>query len=114
MNAAYIVEAWRQAQEEFGEGEVMNREQTNWAWNQLTITEERTAELGMEGLMPPVNVTCRDHEGGGLALIQQWDGEQWNALTEFMEPDRDRVEPMYRESAEAFAEDNGIPIKDCD
>lgn len=114
INAAYITEAWRQAQEEFGEGEVMGRDETKWAWNQLTVSEERTEELGMGGLMPPVNVTCEDHEGGGLAQIQQWDGEQWNALTDFMEPDLDRVFPMYRESAESFAQSEGIDIKECD
>lgn len=114
INAAYIIEAWRQAQEEFGEGEVMGREETKWAWNQLTITEERTEELGMKGLMPPVNVTCEDDEGGGLALIQQWNGESWEQVTDFMEPDMERVFPLYRESALEYAESEGIEVEECD
>ncbi|MCH8503594.1 MAG: ABC transporter substrate-binding protein [Ectothiorhodospiraceae bacterium] len=114
INAGYIVEAWRQAQAEHGEGRPVTREETLWAWQQLTIPESRTEELGMGGLMPPVEVTCENHEGPGLVLIQQWNGESWEQVTDWLEPNRELVEGMYKASAERYAQEEGIEPRSCD
>ena len=113
VEAAYIIEAWRQGQANFGE-RVLNGEETKWAWKNLSISEERTRELGLEGLMPPVNLTCMNHEGKGSSLVQQWDGEKWVQITDFMEADMERVMPLYRMSALKYAESENIPVKECD
>ncbi|MCC5856598.1 MAG: ABC transporter substrate-binding protein [Ectothiorhodospiraceae bacterium] len=114
INAGYIIEAWRQAQAEFGEGRPSTREETLWAWQQLQIPESRTEELGMGGLMPPVNITCENHEGDGRVLVQQWDGENWVQLTDWIDTNRELVEPMYRESAMRYAQEEGITPRECD
>ena len=114
VNAAYIVEAWRQAQAEFEEGRPSTRAETLWAWQQLTITESRAEEMGMLGLLPEVEITCENHEGEGRALIQQWDGENWVELTDFMAADMDVVFPIYKESAQRYAQEEGITPRVCD
>ncbi|WP_416391822.1 ABC transporter substrate-binding protein [Alloalcanivorax xenomutans] len=114
INAGYIVEAWRQAQEMSEKGRPSTREETLKAWQSLDIPEARTKELGMGGLMPPVHITCLDHEGPGMALIQQWNGEAWEQVTEFRKPNKDLVFPMYKASAEAYAKQEGITPKSCD
>jgi branched-chain amino acid transport system substrate-binding protein len=32
----------------------------------------------MKGFTHAIKVSCEDHEGNGLVLIQQWDGKKWN------------------------------------
>ena len=52
-------------------------EQVRDGLENLDITEERLAELGMSGFTPPIKVSCADHEGDHAIRVQQWDGEQW-------------------------------------
>ena len=48
-----------------------------WGIEHLNIDEKRLKELGATGLMPPIKVSCMDHEGSGLVKFQQWDGAKW-------------------------------------
>ena len=38
----------------------------------LTITADRMKELGMEGVGPEFDVSCENHGGSGLGIVQQW------------------------------------------
>ena len=49
----------------------------------------------------------------GPVFIQQWDGEKWNKVTDWIEPMRDVVRPMIEEAAAAFAAENNITPRDC-
>ena len=64
-----------------------------------------------EGLLPPLTLSCRDHEGGGGVKFQQWDGTQWEAITDWITPMKDVVRPMIEASAEAYAKENGKNIR---
>src|SRR3546814_14764448 len=74
----------------------------------LDITQEMIDEAGMTGLMSPVKITCSDHEGGGSAVVQQWDGSKWTAITDFIEPHRTQLRPAYEASAAQYAKEQGI------
>jgi branched-chain amino acid transport system substrate-binding protein len=42
----------------------------------------------MPGIGPEFAVSCEDHGGPGMAIIQQWDdAQQWVTLTDFIAPD---------------------------
>ncbi|MGE5945463.1 MAG: ABC transporter substrate-binding protein, partial [Betaproteobacteria bacterium] len=69
-------EAIRTAQAKFGARPITG-EEMRWGIESLRITAERLKELGAEGLMQPLEVSCSDHEGGGAVKFQQWDGEKW-------------------------------------
>ena len=112
INAMFGVEAVRTAQAKFGERPLTGAE-VRWGLENLDITPERLAELGMEGFTLPVKVSCEDHETMGPVLIQQWDGEQWNIVSDWIEPMRDVVRPMIEEAAAAFAAENNITPRDC-
>jgi branched-chain amino acid transport system substrate-binding protein len=79
-----------------------------WGIENLRITAERIKELGAEGLMQPLTVTCADHEGGGGVKFQQWDGEKWVIITDWIQADRDLVRPLIEESAAKYAKEKGI------
>ena len=112
VNGFIFTEAMRTAQAEFG-NEPMTGAQIQWGMEHLEITQARIDEAGMTGLMSPITLSCDDHEGGGSALIQQWDGEKWNAITEFIDPRRDALRAAYESSAAQYASENGITPRDC-
>ncbi|OAN77340.1 ABC transporter permease [Jannaschia sp. EhC01] len=74
----------------------------------LEITNARMEELGMPGIGPEFAVTCEDHGGTGMAIMQQWDGENWVTLTDFIAPDDSVTQPLVMEDSAQYAEENGI------
>ena len=77
----------------------------------LSITSERMEELGMGGVGPEFSVSCSDHGGSGLGIVQQWDAgaAKWVALTDYLEPNDDITAPLIEEDSAAFAAENNIP-----
>jgi len=76
----------------------------------LNITDARMTELGMAGVGPAFSVSCEDHGGSGLGIVQQWDAGagSWVALTDFIAPDDSVTTPLITEDAAAFAAENNI------
>lgn len=112
LNNVYTAEAVRTAMARWG-NKPMTGEQTRWGLENLDVTEERLAELGLKGFAAPLKITCEDHESGGSVIIQQWDGKNWVLISDWIEPMRDVVRPMIEKSAAAYAKENGITPRDC-
>ena len=76
----------------------------------LAMTDARMAELGMAGVGPEFSVSCADHGGSGLGIVQQWNASagEWVALTDFIAPDDSVTQPLILEDAAAFAAENNI------
>jgi branched-chain amino acid transport system substrate-binding protein len=101
-------EAMRVAQKKFGTGKPITGEQMRWGMENLNITQARINELGAEGLMSPVKVSCFDHEGGGAVKFQEWDGKKWNVITDWIPTDQSIVRPMVETSAAKYAKEKDI------
>jgi branched-chain amino acid transport system substrate-binding protein len=112
INAAIVVEAIRTAQGKFG-NRTLTGEEVIWGFQNLDLTAARIEEIGMTGLLEPLKISCNDHEGGGKVLIQQWDGEKWTQISDWITPNRDLIRPMYQASAEAYAAEKGITPAAC-
>ena len=112
LNAMFGAEAVRTAQGKFG-NKAMTGEQVRWGLENLNITDKRLSHLGMEGFTRPVKVSCADHEGGGPILIQQWDGQQWKIVSDWIPTMRDVVRPMIEKTAAAYAKENNITPRSC-
>ena len=76
----------------------------------LEITAARMEELGMADIGPEFGVTCQDHGGSGLGIVQQWDAgaKSWIALTDYIQPDDSVTAPLIKEDSMAFATENNI------
>ncbi|MDB3935203.1 ABC transporter substrate-binding protein [Granulosicoccus sp.] len=76
----------------------------------LSITADRMTELGMEGIGPEFDVSCENHGGSGLGIVQQWNADDgtWTALTDYIEPEKAVIDPLVEEDSAAFAAENGI------
>ncbi len=105
-------EAMRTAHKKFGV-KVLTREEMRWGMENLDITEERIKEVGLEGFMAPIKLSCKDHEGGGWVKFQQWDGEKWVGVGKPIEPMKDYVWKRVKASAAKYAKEKGITPKTC-
>jgi branched-chain amino acid transport system substrate-binding protein len=111
VNAMITAEAIRYAVKKYGKKPT--GEHVREGLENLNLTQARLAEIGFGGLMPPIRVTCDDHEGNGPILIQQWDGKQWKIISDWIEPMRDVVRPMMEASAKKFADENKVTPRNC-
>ncbi len=112
VNAMLNVEAIRTAMGKYG-NKVPTGEQVRWGFENLNITEQRLEQLGMKGLMRPLKVTCENHEGNGMAMVQQWDGKKWNIVSDWIEPMREVVRPKLEEAAVEEAGKLQYTKRDC-
>ena len=76
----------------------------------LDITSARMEELGMANIGPEFSVSCQDHGGSGLGIVQQWDASAgvWIALTDYIAPDDTVTLPLIMEDSIAFAVENNL------
>lgn len=112
INAAIAVEALRTGQAKFG-NRALNGEETRWAFEHLDIDAARIKALGLEGLLAPLKLSCADHEGGGSARVQQWDGQKWVLVTDWVQADRATLRPLIEAKSAAYAQEKGITARNC-
>ena len=112
LRGLLITEALRTAMREFG-NQPLTGAQVQWGLEHLTLTAASLKALGAEGLMPPLALSCRDHEGGGGVKFQQWDGTQWTPSSDWIAPDQALVRPLVEASAARYAQEKGITPRTC-
>ncbi|MCH9662954.1 MAG: ABC transporter substrate-binding protein, partial [Gammaproteobacteria bacterium] len=104
MNAVLVAEAIRTAQEKTGVKAITGVEMRVGLEN-LNLTTERLAEIGLEGFTNPIKVTCEDHAGAHPIYIQQWDGKGWSKVSDWFTPMTERVRPKLVAAADEWVKD---------
>ncbi|WP_061291800.1 ABC transporter substrate-binding protein [Azotobacter vinelandii] len=112
MQGILMVEALRKTQEKYGV-KALNGEEARWGFENLSLDEPRIAALGATGLLQPLKVTCDDHEGGGSVRVQQWDGQKWKVVSDWVVAERDLLRPLIDAGAARHAREKGIAPRDC-
>jgi branched-chain amino acid transport system substrate-binding protein len=112
LRALLMTEGIRTAMRQFGH-QPLTGAQVQWGLEHLSLTLAYLKELGAEGLLSPVTLSCRDHEGGGGVKFQQWDGKQWVVLTDWIATDQALVRPLVEAAAAKYAQEKGITPRDC-
>jgi branched-chain amino acid transport system substrate-binding protein len=112
VRALLTAEALHTAMRHFG-NQPLTGAQMQWGLEHLSLTAAALKELGAEGLIPPITLSCRDHEGGGEVKFQQWDGKQWTAITDWIPTDQALVRPLVEASAAKYAQEKGITPRTC-
>lgn len=112
VNGILNVEAVRVAQAKFGQ-RPLTGEEVRWGFEHLNLNEQRLKELGAEGLVQPLKLSCEDHEGGGAVRFQQWDGTKWNVISDWVQADRAFLRPIIEESSQKYAKEQGIQLRNC-
>jgi branched-chain amino acid transport system substrate-binding protein len=86
VDAVFVTEGIRTAMRHFG-NQPLTGAQVQWGLEHLSLTAAALKALGLEGLISPLTLSCRDHEGGASVKFQQWDGTQWHAITDWIATD---------------------------
>ena len=94
MMTALMVEGVRQAFAKAPNGPV------NGAWLNAGLTS--ITNFDAEGLIPPTNVTAKDHQGGGKCRIARWDGAKFAPATDWFSANQDVVWAEIKKSADEF------------
>ncbi|ARE40446.1 Leucine-, isoleucine-, valine-, threonine-, and alanine-binding protein [Rhodovulum sp. P5] len=79
----------------------------------LEMTAAKMEALGAPGIGPEFSVSCANHGGSGMGIVQQWNaGEgKWVALTDFIAPDDAIIDPLIEDDSMAFAAENEISLR---
>ena len=118
LRGLLTAEALRTAMRHFG-NQPLTGAQVQWGLEHLSLTAASLKELGAEGLLPPITLSCRDHEGGGGVKFQQWDGTAVaGCITDWIAPDQALVRPLVEASAAKYAQEKGhhatgLPVGAC-
>jgi branched-chain amino acid transport system substrate-binding protein len=112
LSGFFATEAVRQAMHEFG-NQPLTDAQVQWGLEHLAITAAYIKKIGAEGLIPPLTLSCRDHEGGTSVKFQQWDGKQWSAITDWIPTEQALVRPPVDAAAAKYTQEKGITSRTC-
>ena len=115
MYAAMLAaEAIKTAQEMHGTSAI-NAAQMRDGMENLEMTEEKMAAIGLPNFGPEFKVSCENHGGNGFGAVSQWDAEagEFKLITEYFQSDQEVLAPLVEEDSMAFAEENGIELR-CD
>jgi len=105
-NSVLIAEAIRGAQKLSGK-KVVNGEDVRRGLETLNITDARWKELGFPNFASPLTgISCTDHSGHHAAYMQQWDGEKWVKASDWLEPQKDMVQPLLEAAAKDYVTKN--------
>ena len=110
MYAAMLAaEAIKTAQEMHGTSAI-TPEQMRDGMENLEMTEEKRAELGLPNFGPEFKVTCENHGGNGYGAVSQWDAEagEFTLITDYYQSDQEVLKALIEEDSMAFAEESGI------
>src|SRR5260370_42490477 len=80
VNSMLGTESIRTAMAKFG-NKPMTGEQVRWGIEHLDLTAERIKQLGFEGMIGPIRVSCADHEGTRLSRVHQRGGKKCNVIS---------------------------------
>lgn len=104
LNAAIIAEAIKVAQDETGIKDITGKEM-RIGFEKFKLNQARWKEIGFENFTTDMIGDCKDHEGAGSIFIQQWNGGDWERVTDLIPPMTDAVRPLLEEAAEKYVSD---------
>ncbi len=104
FNAVILAEAIMVAQEMTGK-KVITGADMRVGLENIDLNEERLTALGLPGFTGPIKGSCSDHEGAGSVFMQQWNGTDWERISDLVEPMVEVTGPMLEEAAAAYIAD---------
>jgi branched-chain amino acid transport system substrate-binding protein len=110
MYAAMLAaEAVKTAQEMHGVSAI-NAAQMRDGMENLEMTEEKMADLGLPNFGPEFTVSCENHGGNGFGAVSQWNAEagEFELITDYFQSDQEIISRLVKEDSMQYAEENGI------
>jgi branched-chain amino acid transport system substrate-binding protein len=115
MYAAMLAaEAIKTAQEMHGVSDITAAQMRDGMEN-LVMTEEKMAALGLPNFGPEFEVTCENHGGEGMGAVSQWDAEagEFELITDYYQSDQEILRELIKADSRQYADENDIALR-CD
>jgi len=64
-------------------------------------------------LLQPLSISCLDHHGGRAVKFQQWLGDRWSAISDWVRGDQALVRHLVEAGAASYASQRSITPRDC-
>ena len=110
--SAILAEGITAAQAEFGTPQI-TASQLRWGLENINMTEERIAELGLDGMVPPFATSCSNHTGHSGGWMLEWDGAKFVKVSDHLSPNVDNYAELIASSAGEYADANAPwPVND--
>ncbi|MFD0915342.1 ABC transporter substrate-binding protein [Pseudahrensia aquimaris] len=103
-NAVIVAEAIATAQKMTGK-KVISGADMRMGLENFILDQARLTELGLPNFTGDLKGDCKDHEGGGAVFIQQWNGSDWEKVSDLIPPMTDVVRPLLEEAAAGYIAD---------
>ena len=113
MYAAMLAaEAIKTAQEMHGVSAI-NAAQMRDGMENLEMTEEKMAGLGLPNFGPEFTVTCENHGGNGFGAVSQWnaDAGEFVLITDYFQSDQEIISRLVKEDSMQYADENNIELR---
>jgi branched-chain amino acid transport system substrate-binding protein len=113
--AVMWVEAMKNAQRIHNKvGKTVTGPEFRDGYEALDITDAKLKELGILGMSAPFKMSCAKHDGSERFRMMQWDGTKFVLLTEWVAaPNPAFIRKLIEDSAEKYAKENNLPIRQC-
>ncbi len=108
-NSMLLAEAIKTAQAIHGVGDITPIMMRDGMEN-LVMTEEVMAAWGMPRFAPTFEVSCTNHGGNGVGMVQQWDAinQQWHIISDLIVSDQEVIAPLIEADSAAYAAENNL------
>lgn len=103
--SAILAEGIMNAQKQYGTAEI-NASQLRWGLENINLTEERLAELGIAGMVPPFSTSCSNHTGHSGGWMLEWNGSEFVKASDHLMPDLAAIDPLIKAAAAEYATAN--------
>ncbi|WP_166417284.1 ABC transporter substrate-binding protein [Cochlodiniinecator piscidefendens] len=109
-----LTEGIAAAQDHFGSATI-DAAQLRWGLENVNITDERLAELGMSGMVAPFATSCSDHTGHSGGWMLRWDGDSFEVDSDHLSPDSETIRALEVSAAAEYAAANAPwPTASCE
>ena len=81
----------------------------------LVVDEALLKRIGLEGFIPSMRITCKNHLGAGKVAVNEWDARLrgWRQITDYYEPNRALIDPLIGAVSAGYAKKFGVARRDC-
>jgi branched-chain amino acid transport system substrate-binding protein len=105
LMSVMLAEAVRAAQDHAGTPNI-TKEDLRWGMENIKLTEERIAELGIGEMIAPFSTSCTNHTGHAGAWMVEWDGSKFVKASDLLTADRAVIDPLVEKAAADYAAAN--------
>jgi branched-chain amino acid transport system substrate-binding protein len=80
----------------------------------LDMSEAKLKELGVHGMLAPFKLSCAKHDGAEHWRMMQWNGTKFDIVSDWIGPnDPKAIRKTIEESAEKYAKENNLTVRNC-